>query len=100
MGYYEVFELLYNQLKEIQTKEEYYKKQKELALQTKDIALELNINIRSVRNQIAKMLKENEIEILKGDKDVTEKHYILRIEKVIPNANRNNDNDVGDDRRD
>lgn len=100
MGYYEVLELLYKQLENITTEEEYLKQQRKKALQTKDIALELNINIRSVSNAIAKMLKEGEIKCLTGEKDITEKHYIIKIEKVVTHANTNNHNAMGNTRRD
>lgn len=87
MGYYDILEFLKKQIEEIENEEEYIKHRKELALKTKDIALELELNVRSVRNAIHKMLKQEEIECLQGDNNQSEKYYIIKLEKVKKDEN-------------
>lgn len=77
MGYYEILDILLKQLEEIETQHEYIKKKREIAIQTQDLAEELDLNIRSVRQVIMKMKKRGEIETIKGLLDTTERYYIL-----------------------
>jgi DNA-binding MarR family transcriptional regulator len=82
MGYWETLELLQKQLKEINDKQEYLIKQRHLALQTKDIAKELDLNIKNVSISIRKLLKTGEIEQIKGLINKTEKFYILSLKHL------------------
>lgn len=82
MSYNNVLELLKKQLEQIKTSEEYKNLYKNKALQTKIIALELEINVRSVRKAIKKLLEDNKIIVITGDKDKTEKYYTIKFERL------------------
>lgn len=88
MGYFEILNILEKQLDDIESEHEYIKNKKDKAIKTKDLAQELDLNIRSVRNVIKKMEKRGEVESIKGqferDKQTlkaiekaTERYYIL-----------------------
>lgn len=77
MGYYDILKILEKQLDNIETEHEYIKKKRDKAIKTKDLAKELDLNIRSVRAVIHKMKKRDEIEVLEGLIDSTERYYIL-----------------------
>lgn len=77
MGYYDILKILEKQLDDIETEHEYLKNKRDKAIKTKKIAEELDLNIRSVRAVIHKMKKRDEIEVMQGIIDTTERYYIL-----------------------
>ncbi len=85
MGYWETLELLQDQLKDIQNRQDYLKKQRNKAIKTKKIAEELNINIRNACISIKKLLKKGEIEEIRGIINKSERFYILTLKHFEEN---------------
>lgn len=77
MGYYEILAYLEKQLDDIQTKHDYLKKKRDRAIQTKELAEEFDLNVRSIREVIRAMHKRDEIEVMEGLIKSTEKYYVL-----------------------
>ena len=85
MGYWETLELLQKQLNKLQSKQDYLKKQKELAIKTVDVAKELEINVRNARIAISKLLKRGEIQMILGKINKSEKAYVLTLKHFEEN---------------
>lgn len=77
MGYYEILAYLEKQLDDIKSKHDYLKKKRDKAIQTKELAEEFDLNVRSIREVIRAMQKREEIEVMEGLVKCTEKYYVL-----------------------
>lgn len=77
MSYEEILKTLEKQIKNCNSREEYLKKQKEIALSSKDIATQIGIQIANVANKMKRLLLEDEIKVIEGLEDNRKKKYIL-----------------------